>query len=95
MNKIIRKIIKYLYWKFKCNQDESWAHQMLLYIVPKNIRAKKACFILAQIESNIIEQVNKKQISIPDSKISLIGINNFPENKPEIVKEKNYESKPT
>jgi len=38
VKKLLRKMLIWAYWHFKCHRDEPWADQLLLYAIPRAVR---------------------------------------------------------
>jgi hypothetical protein len=50
MRRMFKKIIKWLYWKLKCNKEEPWASQIVLYAIPHKMSKKEITTFIFEVE---------------------------------------------
>lgn len=56
MKKLLQKLIMKLYWKLGCHTIEPFAHQLVLYAIPKPLREKDIVTIMYAFKNNINNQ---------------------------------------
>lgn len=82
LKRFIQNIIKYLYWKLKCNQIDGYAFQLLLYVMPSKMTKKKCSLLLGKIEDATNEAIKNHGYHLPPEPLKFnlkpIGFREFP-----------------
>lgn len=70
MKKLLQKLVMKLYWKLQCNQLESFADQLCIYFIPKELSEKETTVIIFEIKEKINQWVEIQSCVFPEKKIN-------------------------